>query len=226
LERFRIEGIWQRDTDESIEGDINDLLISMSSEDELDPLNYNVAYYATEENNGIVPFIIEGPVGRGCEPPSEDPAIFVDSSFALLFHFSGDYEQRNIRIREIGETDWDYNSASSNNFIDSLLNLTSPVGYEYQIQYVCNELSVSPYTEINIIFPCPQNRVITADIMTDQSLYSADDFEAYSTISDASKVGFFALNDIQLNPGFLVEKGSELEVDRANCISGDFANNP
>ncbi len=221
-ERFRIEGIWQRDIDESIEEDINDLLISMSSEDELDPLNYNVAYYATEENNGIVPFIIEGPVGRGCELPEEDPAIFVDSSFALLFHFSGDYEQRNIRIREIGETDWDYNSASSSNFIDSLLNLTSNVGYEYQIQYVCNESSISPYTEINIIYPCHQNRVITEDITTDQSLYSADDFEAHSTISNASKVGFFALNDIELHPGFLVAEGSELEVDRANCISGDF----
>ena len=54
------------------------------------------------------------------------------------------------------------------------------------------------------------------------SLYSADDFEAHSTISNASKVGFFALNDIELHPGFLVAEGSELEVDRANCISGDF----
>lgn len=221
-ERFRIEGIWQRDANETIEEEINDLLISLSSDDEFDPLNFNVAYYASEENNGLVPFILEGPAGGGCQLPEEDPAIFVDSTYALLFHFSGDFEARNIRIREIGETQWDYNSASSFNFIDSLLNLTSDVGYQYQIQYVCNESSVSSFSEISEVFPCHPNRTITEDIMTDQNLYSGDDIAAYSSIIDASKVGFFALNTIELNPGFLVEEGSELEVDHANCIAGDF----
>ena len=221
-ERFRIDGIWQRDADETIEEEINDLLISLSSEDELDPHNFNVAYYASEESNGLVPFILEGPVGRGCQLPEDDPAIFVDSTYALLFHFSGDYESRNIRIREIGETEWDYNSASSTNFIDSLLNLTSDVGYEYQIQYVCNESSVSSHSEISEVFPCPPNRSITEEISTDQNLYSGDDISAFSSITNASKVGFFALNTIELNAGFLVEQGSELEVDHANCLSGDF----
>jgi hypothetical protein len=221
-ERFRIEGVWHCETDASIETDINDLLIALSSDDKLDPLNFNVAYYAAKDTNGMVSFAIEGPVGRACELPIEDPAIFVDSSFALLFHFSGDYERRNIRIREIGQTEWDYNSASSHNFIDSLLNLTSEVGYEYQIQYVCNESSLSPYTEIMDIYPCHSDRVIAEDIITNQNLYSANNLNANSSITNASKVGFYALNTIELNSGFLVDEGSELEIDHANCLSGEF----
>ena len=222
IERYRIEGSWQGTPNESIEEEINDLLISLSSDNELDPLNFNIAYYASEETSGVVPFILEGPVGKGCQIPEEDPAIFVDSSYALLFHFTGDYESRNIRLREIGQTEWDYNSASSFNFIDSLLNLTSDIGYEYQVQYVCSESSASLHSPTETIYPCHSERTILEAISTDKNLYSGNNLEAHAMITNESQVGFFALNNIELKPGFTVDAGSELEIDQANCAAGRF----
>ncbi len=226
IERYVIQGQWSSTSDSDIEDDINELLVGLGSQDSIDPLNYNVAYYATESDSSSITFFIEGPLGQICSTPEREPAISVDSAHALLFHFAEGFISRNIRVREIGQSIWDYDRASSHNAIDSILNLGSVTGYEFQIQYVCNESSVSPYSETREIYPCHQNRVITEDITTDQNLYSADDFEAFSSIINESKVGFFALNDIELHPGFLVEEGSQLEIDRANCASGDFANNP
>ena len=222
IERYVIQGQWSSTSDSDIEDDINELLVGLGSQDSIDPLNYNVAYYATPLNSSSITFFIEGPLGQICSTPEREPAISVDSAHALLFHFAEGFISRNIRVREIGQSIWDYDRASSHNAIDSILNLGSVTGYEFQIQYVCTSSSISEYTPIKKIYPCPMSRHITEDIEVDKSLYSSSTINISSDIHSNATIGLFALNHAELDNGFTIEIGSELLIDAANCLHGDF----
>ena len=221
--RFKISGTWQGGSMSSIEDELNILLSSLASSASNDPLNYSIGYYALDmDNDAEAPFFIEGPIGSFCPLPGNDPAVYVDSSYAILFHFSNSDQSRELRIREMNTADWDYESSTSLYYIDSILNIVSNQGYEYQIRYQCDENSWSQYSQTYTLYPCPQMRQVSGDLSQSANYFSADHINVDAQLSGEFDYGFYAPQSVSLKSGFVLSLGSELLIDHSNCSQGDF----
>jgi len=160
---------------------------------------------------------ITGFIDDRCTPSLDDLQAESYTSYSILFAPGIAPLKHRFRYRKKGTSSWITLSANANTH-DVVINLTDPIGYEYQMRTECEAGVWGSYSTSKYVYPCPDRSEILAPwLSSDFTVHVADEIITNSEFRAPAKFELHAGNYVTLLPGFKVEKGSRFLASNYNC---------
>lgn len=202
-----------------LESNLDQLMTTLSSSS-LNGFAYANAYFINIQTgpNAFGDFVIEGPANEGCTRPKLDEFQSQGfTSFAYLFGPSSSTLRHQFRYREIGADSWIV-LGRTNEVRETISNLTSFIGYEYQMRRECEAGMWTPYSRSKYFHACPDQRDLsTVTLNFDVNFHAANKVSSSGVMAGNSTISLVAGNSVELGINFEVEQGTTFLAAANDC---------
>ncbi len=204
----------------ALEDKLDEILLDVRAASDINAFDYSHAYFKNLMT-GQTPsatFVFSGPINDACAVPDIDEVLVENfTNYILLYTPDISPMRHQYRYKEKTSTEWSL--LNQTRFSpESVINLSSMNGYDFQVQYECGEDIWSGFSESKEIYPCPDFIEVTMPTLAnDQKFFAANTLMSSSVISSGLDIGFTAGTSIELLPRFEVMPGSKLELNVNNC---------
>ena len=202
-----------------LESKLNQLMNTLTSTS-LNGFAYSNAYFVNVQtgSNAFGDFVIEGPAGERCSRPDVDEFQSQGfTSFAYLFGPGNSSLNHQFRYREIGTTSWIVLDQTSQ-VRETISNLTSFLGYEFQLRRECEEGEWTPYSDSKYFYSCPDQRDLSSVMLNfDVNFHASTKVTSSGVMTGNSNISFVAGDEVFLGVDFEVVKGTTFLAAANDC---------
>jgi len=202
-----------------LEVKLNQLMNTLTSSS-INGFAYSNTYFLNVQTgpNAFGDFVIEGPAMEGCRKPALNEFKSQGfTSYVYLFGPSNSSLQHQFRYREIGSNTWINLNAGTQNR-ETISNLTSFLGYEYQMQRECEEGMWTTYSDSKYFYPCPDQRDLSSVTLNfDVNFHASTSVKSFGVMTGNSTISLVAGDEVLLGVNFEVEKGTTFLADANDC---------
>jgi len=203
-----------------LEAELDEILTDVREASDINAFDYSNGYFKNlvTGNTPSATFVFTGPINDACATPDVDEVLVENfTNYILLYAPDISSMRHQYRYKEKTSTQWTLLNQTSFS-PESVVNLSSINGYDFQIQYECGDNIWSGYSASKDIYPCPDHSEFTIpNLDNDQKFFASKTIKSNSTVSAGANIGFTAGSSIELLPSFEVLSGSRLTLNMNNC---------